>query len=379
MSMAESRLDFANPNFVEGADLVSLERHAHSSDQAPPDRSACCGTMQRPEYTLGDPKVLATGGSMSAVELEEGILGAGRIRVYLSGDLHHYRRHSQPAPDGTLGDVRHKITAGGGGAFLHPTHDGDVERIDRGRYELRKAYPEPSETRRMGLGLPIAFLWRNPSFGLLTALVYFVTGSAVRLREVAALGPGDLPEVLARLGAGAMGSGFAVLWSALVIIGTLHFVDSHSPRYRAVAGSLHGLAHLLVAAILGWLTAHLVHLAPVPAPLEEPLASALLFALGLVVGPLIVGLYLCVSIVGFGRHGNDAFAALRVPHRKSFLRLHVQSDGTLRIYPVKIDRVPGPREWRAAQDGKRAPAWEPIDHRLARPELIEKWFDVRGG
>lgn len=38
-----------------------------------------------------------------------------RVRVFLSGDLHHYRRHA---------DRRgvQKITCGGGGAFLHPTH-----------------------------------------------------------------------------------------------------------------------------------------------------------------------------------------------------------------------------------------------------------------
>ena len=38
-----------------------------------------------------------------------------RIVAYIAGDLHHYRRHEDPA------GVQ-KITAGGGGAFLHPTH-----------------------------------------------------------------------------------------------------------------------------------------------------------------------------------------------------------------------------------------------------------------
>ena len=35
---------------------------------------------------------------------------ANRVCVYVAGDLHHYRRHSNDAG-------QHKITAGGGGAF----------------------------------------------------------------------------------------------------------------------------------------------------------------------------------------------------------------------------------------------------------------------
>jgi len=61
--------------------------------------------------------------------LEEEVLGR-KIAVYLAGDLHHYRRHE--AADGTQ-----KITSGGGGAFLHPTHGKDVgvinERDKRGK------------------------------------------------------------------------------------------------------------------------------------------------------------------------------------------------------------------------------------------------------
>ncbi len=47
--------------------------------------------------------------------LEEEAFGR-RIKVFLAGDQHHYRRHALPD------DSVQKITAGGGGAFLHPTH-----------------------------------------------------------------------------------------------------------------------------------------------------------------------------------------------------------------------------------------------------------------
>ena len=46
--------------------------------------------------------------------LEEKIF-CRKIAVFLSGDLHHYRRHATD-------DNRHKITAGGGGGFcIRPT------------------------------------------------------------------------------------------------------------------------------------------------------------------------------------------------------------------------------------------------------------------
>jgi len=64
--------------------------------------------------------------------LERTVFG-DRVAVYLAGDLHHYRRHA------TDGDDRQKITAGGGGAFLHPTHEARQRRRHRGRDLLEAA------------------------------------------------------------------------------------------------------------------------------------------------------------------------------------------------------------------------------------------------
>jgi hypothetical protein len=41
----------------------------------------------------------------------------GKVKLRIAGDLHHYTRHS---PDS--GEGPELIVAGGGGAFLHPTH-----------------------------------------------------------------------------------------------------------------------------------------------------------------------------------------------------------------------------------------------------------------
>ena len=48
------------------------------------------------------------------------------VKVYLTGDLHHYRRHQETVDSAAGHSPVQKITAGGGGAFLHPTHEEDV-------------------------------------------------------------------------------------------------------------------------------------------------------------------------------------------------------------------------------------------------------------
>ena len=41
-----------------------MEAMRHDSDHAAQNRSHCCGTMQHPEYTLGDQKKLMAGAMM---------------------------------------------------------------------------------------------------------------------------------------------------------------------------------------------------------------------------------------------------------------------------------------------------------------------------
>jgi hypothetical protein len=51
-ALMAGKVDYNNPNFVDGEDRLELERCRHPSDEAPQDRSLCCGTMQLPEYTV---------------------------------------------------------------------------------------------------------------------------------------------------------------------------------------------------------------------------------------------------------------------------------------------------------------------------------------
>jgi hypothetical protein len=59
-AMACGTLNLNNPDFTDGRDALKLQPMDHPSlhREVEQDRSGCCGTMQLPEYILGDPKKL---------------------------------------------------------------------------------------------------------------------------------------------------------------------------------------------------------------------------------------------------------------------------------------------------------------------------------
>lgn len=284
-----------------------------------------------------------------------------KIAVFLAGDLHHYRRHSDD-------HGHHKIVAGGGGAFLHPTHDCDVNTLpgltEDQPFKLRCSYPSPETSR--------ALTWRNLlfpitswPFGLITAVLYLMTCRAMQI-DVSALGLGDIGEVAGKVLYATLSGPTTLLWVSLLIGGIVLFTDTHSVRYRVFGGLCHALAHLLAVFFIGWGASWLMARWQLPLSLEFLSIGGLIFAGGWIVGSLVMGIYLFVSLNCFGRHSNEAFSALAIPDWKNFLRLHIDTDGALRIYPIGIDRVP--RRWQQASNDPRLVPW---DDRATRPRLIE--------
>ena len=76
-------------------------------------------------------------------------------------------------------------------------------------------------------------------------------------------------------------------------------------------------------------------------------------------------------------HAGESFAALRIKNYKNFLRLKFEPD-KLTIYPLAIDKVPGPDHWMNAPRGKANPlpnnpkliAVKPIDVRLIETPIV---------
>ena len=276
------------------------------------------------------------------------------VKVFLSGDLHHYRRHAEIHPAEGEAPVQ-KITAGGGGAFLHPTHGDRVQRLDEQRerdsdpprtFALKCSYPSVAESKRL-VWRNLSFAWWNPRFGVVPASLYLLAawmiGAAIQWRVPTrffgplyetALALRDHPDLFVA---------FAVILAAFVF-----FTDTHSRPYKWVGGISHALIHYGAVFYIGWGSAFVAsRLLPSSPLMQMAVAAGLVFGLGWGVGSFIVGAYLLVSSRLWGRHGEQAFSALRIEDYKNFLRLYISPEGTLTIYPIALDRVP--RRWRRAR------------------------------
>ena len=301
------------------------------------------------------------------------------VKAFVAGDLHHYRRFEDEY------GVQ-KITAGGGGAFLHPTHDFDFRKAEReaGRsvyfkgFSLAGEYPEYKVSKRMGWR-DLGFLFHNWTFGILTAVIYFVlallvhgqiTGQQLRWDDDA-FWFRAFKITIDRM----IDEPLVILVVVLLLAGLIFFTDSNSKRYKRWAGFLHGATHLAAAFFLGWF-GYVASLwvsgrlgVPIPPAMSTRYNVVWFLSVlvvtgvgGYLVGSFIMGLYLYISLHVFGRHSNEAFSALKIEDYKNFLRLHIGADGVLTIYPIKIETVP--RNWRSEGDHFRPSGGTP-------PQLIE--------
>jgi len=286
--------------------------------------------------------------------------------VFIAGDLHHYRRHADRSG-------AQKITCGGGGAFLHPTHGMDVDSL-QGGYTLRTSYPSVGTSRALAwrnLFFPIL----NPKFGLATGALYVLLAWAAKV-DLSPFGIMQYRDVLRFSVDALVRSQAAVTWALLLVAGFILFTDTHSKWYRWIAGPIHAGTHLLAVLVLGWWATWFT-VGPLEMRFESAAqlltAGALIFALGWLVGPMIVGIYFIVSLNLFNRHTGEAFSSLRIRDWKSFLRMKIDEHGVT-IYPVGIRRVW--KAWRVSPGGVESPEWVPDEsapkrHHGTPPALIE--------
>jgi hypothetical protein len=292
-----------------------------------------------------------------------------KVRLLVSGDLHHYARYCSPD--------RHLVTCGGGGAYLYPTHklppsidvppkDTRSRRASPSRpYALAGRYPSAARSRRYAWGVLGRLPLRNPGFGALLGTVHTLLMLAM---AGVAVGRANSPEQ--RL--------FSVPLVAMLVVtvlGTVLFAKPPSASGKRhvrhwLLGVCHGLAHVALAAAGTWAWLHLpFHQWSWPLP---AVAAAVVYGpvAGLAAAEL-VAVYLLVA-GSLGVNVNELFAAQGIEDAKSFLRLHVAADGTLTVYPVAVDRV-GHR-WRVVPDGPPDAAWitpqRPLPVRLAEPPLV---------
>jgi hypothetical protein len=285
--------------------------------------------------------------SNPAMGFFEGHILQNKAVVFIAGDRHYYRRHEEQTdePKENVTDCtgkRQKIVAGGGGAFLHPTHKEPVDTVGRSpEYDLKKSFPEPAVSARLGW-LTLAFLRWNLKFALLIGFLYVLTARSFLTTHLGQYGLRDFWTALKAAFHGTLTEPFALFWVVAILLGFIFFTDKKSKWFRWIAGALHSLAHLTGVFLVAWLVSRWVD------PLHIPVtwttwqllwAALLIFIGGFVVGPTIMGIYLFLSLNVFGKHHNEAFSAMSIEDYKNFVRFKIKENGDLTIYPVGVKKV----------------------------------------
>ncbi|HET9466686.1 MAG TPA: hypothetical protein VFO71_14205 [Gemmatimonadales bacterium] len=289
-----------------------------------------------------------------------------QVLLYLKSGKHYYSRYEEE--DGP----RHHIESGGGGAFLHPTHN-LPERWDLPGADGPTAYRRASTYPSAGLSKRLRKrIWLMPAynvplaavFGTVQVLLAFMLGLHLEDNHLS-LGVGDLLRAMWE-------SPTAFLLSLLVLaslVGMVRFAHDASGMGRVTLGLAHST--LQVGSVAGvMLSASYLS----TTPRLEGVSSLLVFIglvwlLGGICGMMGMAGYLWVTGC-LGLHGTEAYAPLHHQDHKHVLRLHIQADGSLTIYPIGIDRVG--RAWTLSPDAPAHAPWFTPDGPEPEPHLIER-------
>ncbi len=299
------------------------------------------------------------------------------IRLFASGDWHHYARYTG------LDATQHRLTVGGGGAFLHPTHNlpaailvpgfvpGNDTALARG-----VTFPSAGDSRtRLWLVLLQAFF--NPVFSITLGIVNFalawlaqasVRSPLVSVRDaMRPLSWRDATDGLVR-------SPLALLLMFTIFVAWWAFPRHTEPSRRRLAhlvGGLHGALQVALTVPVMLASSHFAPGRGVWFGIWFALLTVVLGGLG---GATLTGFYLFSTNTVLGMHDNESFSALRLRSFKCFARLHIDSRGILTVYPIGIRKVHSGR-WKLNPSAKPGESW------FARPpgvtaELIEAPFTL---
>lgn len=275
-----------------------------------------------------------------------------QIKAVLTGDLHHYARYESKD---SKGDPCQLITAGGGGAFMHPTHTlkQEISGIDGKTHELKKVFPSKSTSVNLSL-LNLLF----PYFSL-TMLFFFgffhvftswvlqtkVYSGASLMEKMSELSlfDGQAADFFYLIIQGISHHPGALFLNILLFAGIVIFTDvkSGGKNWNYLAGLIHGMLHLVNFYFLLWLFSY-INLNHLGLGINEPrqviLFTAEMVLAGGIISAVLFGFYLTFSVVILKNHITEASSSYRWEGYKNFLRFSVNSEG-ITIFPVGVKKV----------------------------------------
>lgn len=301
------------------------------------------------------------------------------LKIGLAGDLHTYARYQM---DGT---GKQRFIAGGGGAYLYPSHqmpasfttpayDWQKHETVREEYNLQKdpekdrksLFPPRLESRKIALGA-LKFPMINVGFSLLLSLIYLLLAWQLQAgskyighdHNAGEVQENTMMDVFSSTTSMTVVEGYmftlipgsiATVMLALVMLGAfVAFADHKNLLVKIALGTAHTVLHLLQIGLLIWIFSQLnirfLGLSIESVPQVVLFGIEMLVAGGFMAG-LLVGVYLFLSNqlipkhnMKMGVHANEVFACQPNPHFKHFLRMHIDKSGDLTIYPVGIRKI----------------------------------------
>ncbi|HEX6749230.1 MAG TPA: hypothetical protein VF092_18175 [Longimicrobium sp.] len=306
-----------------------------------------------------------------------------QLALTLTGDLHHYARYSTGGESGT---ARHKITAGGGGAYLLGTQllpetlDLETPADTKESWQRGPLYPDLKASTGIKWGAIFSF-WHNPSFAIFLGAMYALfawflqsaskTSAYIQtsfIEEVHQDGVRWM-DVAASFWNVAKYSPAVIAFSLLFVTGMIAFTTPDVERSKLLlryeklrtavkvgVGGVHGFAHLGLAVGLTWLLSQ-------PLANVNSLGNALLFIVGMVglggiLGSLLLSLFLLPAL-----NYNEAFSAQHLETYKNFVRLKIAKTGELHLWSYGVD---GPGKWKFHPS---APAGTPYFDAVHEPKV----------
>jgi hypothetical protein len=365
--------DIQLAGYIDQPQLAFFERVAADWMNAN-SRVILCLAEPRWAYTTEEADPTERDRFKNFAKLEHLVTAADRgheVALVMAGDSHHYARHVE--------EKRNYVISGGGGAFLHPTHNltdrigvpSDLpppgrQREPGRRYERNFRIARDPKTGKESLfpdrATSRSLVWWNFGFAFmnwqftLTLLAIFLAFNWLMAANGRIAGA---PLANALSGPGAFVAygriAFASPWPSLAALaafgGFYYLADYRHGLKRFALGMAHALAHFAVVILAA------VLVAPLVAGVARP-DLAIVLAASALAAPLsatVFGIYLIATLELLGRHWNEAFSALRIEDHKNFLRLRIGVDGTLTVFPIGLSRVP-PDD---APSGPRNPPLEP--------------------
>ncbi|MBV9930842.1 MAG: hypothetical protein JO013_07840, partial [Alphaproteobacteria bacterium] len=352
----------------------------------------CTGTPDWEYVRKSNPGIFDT---LSYVErLAPAVQSKGhQLKLLLSGDSHHYARFVENG-------LNH-ITCGGGGAFLHPTHHLPKDPIDfqtsypepgvpydpaKSPYARRLTiarkqgtneealYPDRATSRRLTAG-NLLFAFKNWELTLTLAGIYLfftwlldfnsrVSGHGYLADALAA---GTLPEAVCTYWRMVAYSPWSVLLCGVAAVGYRYFADVAKGWVRTLVGAAHAAVQAAVVTLITCLATLglAAHIAPGFWRDLVCLGVGAIASAG--VSATVIGLYLWLCLSAFKIHWGH-FSSLAVQDYKCFLRMHIDPEGKLHVYPIGLTKVPRTRGWPWQRNGK--PATPPLEPHLIEAPLV---------